>query len=118
ARAQVGARARLPPDQGTVGLRGPPHRRALRLRVARRRRPLVPQLRQRELGDRRRWPDDAPLRQHQRPADHGKRAQVLLAAGPPARWASGAERAGTMSATEGYPELVGGRAGAYRLANW
>ena len=45
---------------------------------------LVPQLRQRELGVRRAGPDAAAHRQHQRPADQGERAQVSLAAGPPA----------------------------------
>ena len=52
-RPQVATRARLPPDQGAVGVPRQPHRRALRLRVARRQRQLVPQLRQRELGVRR-----------------------------------------------------------------
>ena len=52
--AQVGARARLPADQGAVGLRRRAHRRALRLRMARRFGPLVSQLRQRELGVQRR----------------------------------------------------------------
>ncbi len=46
-------RARLPPDQGALGLHRQPHRGALRLRVPRRQRPVVPGLRQRELGVRR-----------------------------------------------------------------
>ena len=56
---QVAARARLPADQGSVGLPGEPHRRAFRIRMARRQRSLVSQLRQRELGVRRGWPDGA-----------------------------------------------------------
>ena len=66
------ARARLPADQGAVGVRRQPHRRALRLRVARRQRQLVPLLRQRELGVRRARPDAAAHRQHQRPADRAR----------------------------------------------
>jgi hypothetical protein len=48
--AQMGARARLSPDQGTVDLCRQPHRRPLRLRIPRRQRHLVSRLRQRELG--------------------------------------------------------------------
>ena len=59
--AEMGARARLPADQGAVGVHRGPDRRALRLRVARRCRQLVPLLRQRELGVRRRGPDAAAL---------------------------------------------------------
>ena len=62
-------RTRLPPDQGALGLPRQPHRRPLRLRVARRQRQLVPLLRQRELGVRRTRPDAPPPRQHQRRAD-------------------------------------------------
>ena len=51
------ARTGLPPDQGGLGISREPHCRALRLRMARRQRPLVSQLRQRELGIRRRRPD-------------------------------------------------------------
>ena len=42
---QVERGARLSPDQGALGVPWQPHRRALRLRVARRQRKLVPQLR-------------------------------------------------------------------------
>ncbi len=70
-RPQVGARARLPPDQGTLGLPRKPHRRPFRLRVARRQRQLVSFLRQRELGIQSRRFDGASLRLYQRPADQG-----------------------------------------------
>ena len=59
--------ARLPPDQGGLGVSRQPHRRPLRLRMARRQRQLVSQLRQRELGVRRARLDAAAHRQHQRP---------------------------------------------------
>ena len=47
---QVAARTGLSAHQGAVGLPRKPHRGALRLRVARRQRQLVPVLRKRELG--------------------------------------------------------------------
>jgi len=56
----MGTRAGLPADQGTVGLRGQPHRCPLRLREPRRHRRLVPVVRQRELGVRRARPDAPP----------------------------------------------------------
>src|SRR5271169_6479162 len=64
--------------------------------MARRFRQLVPQLRQRELGIRRRRPDAAADRQHQRSADQGERAQISLAARPPAGRSSFAERSWTL----------------------
>ena len=57
---QVGARARLRAAQGPLDVRGQPHRGALPVRVARRRRPVVALLRQRELGVRRRRADAPP----------------------------------------------------------
>jgi nuclear transport factor 2 (NTF2) superfamily protein len=56
-------------------------------------RQLVPQLRQRELGIRRVRPDAAAHRQHQRPPHRCERAQVSLAARPPARRSPVPERA-------------------------
>jgi hypothetical protein len=79
--AQVAQGARLPTDQGNLGLPRKPNRRALRVRVARRQRQLVSQLRQRELGIRRPRPDAIAIREHQRPADLRVRAPLPLAAG-------------------------------------
>ena len=79
--AQMGEGTRLPPDQGSLGLRGRAHRGALRVRVARRLRPLVPLVRQRELGVRRARAHAPASREHQRPGHHRSRAQVSLAAG-------------------------------------
>src|SRR5438046_10620824 len=53
--------------------------------MARRRRPLVPQLWQRELGIRQRRPDAPAHRHHQRSSYQGERTQVSLAAWPPPR---------------------------------
>src|SRR5215472_18695333 len=64
--------------------------------MARRFRPLVSQLRQRELGVRRRWPDAAAHRQHQRPADRGWRAQISLAPRSPSRRSPIAQRPGPL----------------------
>ena len=69
-----------------------PHRGALRLRMARRLRPLVPLVRQRELGVRRERTDARAPCQHQRSADRGVGAAVSLAAGSAARRSSGIVR--------------------------
>src|SRR6059036_1717582 len=50
---QVAARARVPPHQGGLGLRGKPHRRPLRLRVPRSGRSVVSLPWQRAVGVRR-----------------------------------------------------------------
>ncbi len=85
-RPQMGARTRLSFDQRGLGPSGQPHRRPLRLRVARRQRPLVSQLRQRELGVRRQRPHEPSRGEHQRSADQGGGSEILLAARPaPAR---------------------------------
>ena len=55
---------------------------------------LVPLLRQRELGVRRRRPDAVAARLHQRPAHQGVGPQVPLAARPPPGRPSRAERLG------------------------
>ena len=79
-----------------------PHRRTLRLRMARRQRQLVPQLRQRELGIRRARPDAAAHRQYQRPPHQRERAQVSLAARPAPRRSPVLERAWAIGGDVGY----------------
>ena len=64
---------------------GKPYRGALRLRVARRERRLVPVLWQRTVGIRRERADGAAPSLHQRCPDQGKRAQVHMGRRPPAR---------------------------------
>src|ERR1700720_3619526 len=66
--------------------------------MARRFRQLVSQLRKRELGVRRRRPDAAAHRQHQRPADQGWRAQISLAPRSPSRRSPIAQRARPLGA--------------------
>src|SRR5882672_10836328 len=61
--------------------------------MARRRRQLVPLLRQRELGVQRAWAHAAPHREHQRPSHQGLGSQVSLAAGPPPGRSPGTVRA-------------------------
>src|SRR3546814_16884977 len=60
--AQMAARARVPADQGLVGLPRGPDRSALRLRMAGTAWRLVPQLRQRGLGIRPARPDEPALK--------------------------------------------------------
>lgn len=69
--AQVGARARVPAAQGALLLQRRPHRRAVLVRVARRRGPVVAHLRPRGLDLRRRRPhaqapDERERREHRR----------------------------------------------------
>lgn len=64
---QVGARTRLRPAQEPVGLPWQPHGRALPVRVAQHRGPVVPLIRQRTVGVRRHRPDAPPRSGHQRP---------------------------------------------------
>ncbi|CAA9515322.1 MAG: COGs COG3558, partial [uncultured Solirubrobacterales bacterium] len=71
---QVGARARLPAPQGTLGLRRQSHLGALRVRVARPRRAVVALVRQRALGVRRARLHEPPRRLDQRRPDRGVRA--------------------------------------------
>ena len=63
---QVGPRAGVPAAQEPVGLRGQPHRRAVPVRVAGRRRAVVAVLRQRAVGVRRPRVHATPGGQHQR----------------------------------------------------
>ena len=91
---QVAARARLSADQGALGLPRQSDRRALRLRMARRQRQLVSQLRQRELGVRRARADAPAHRQHQRSADRRADRKYHWPLGPPARRSSLAQRSG------------------------
>ena len=78
--AQVGARARVRAAQGPVGVQRQPHRRPLPVRVPRRVRPVVAQLRQRAVGVRR-GGLHAPARgEHQRRRDRRVRAADLRAA--------------------------------------
>src|SRR3569832_1201168 len=82
----MGARARLPPDQGGLGLSRESYRCALRIRMARHTRQLVSQLWERELGVRRDWIDATAHCKHQRCVNSGVRAKIPLAARtPPAR---------------------------------
>ncbi|CAA9354602.1 MAG: COGs COG3558, partial [uncultured Frankineae bacterium] len=74
---QVAARAGLRAAQVAVGVHRRPHRRALPVRVARRRRPVVAQPRQRELGVRRRGLHAAAGGLHQRRGDRGVAAAHL-----------------------------------------
>src|SRR5207253_8525467 len=79
--AEVEQGARLPIDQGAVGVSRQPDRRALRLRVARRLRQLVPFLWRLELGIRRTRVHAPAHCQHQRPAYLREPAQIPLAVG-------------------------------------
>src|ERR1700733_4596072 len=91
------SRAGLSPDEGTLGLRRRAHRRALRLRIARRFRPMVSLLRQRKLGIQRRGRHASPLRLHQRSAHQGVRAPVSLASRRSPGGPSGAQRFGSVN---------------------
>ena len=77
---QVGARARLPAEEGALELHRQPHLGALRLRVPRRLGPLVARARQRAVGVRRARPHAPPRSQHQRRRDRRERAEIPLAA--------------------------------------
>ncbi len=63
----------------TMDLRGRSDRSSLRLRVSRRQWSVVSSLRQRELGVRPGRADAPAYREHQRPSDRRRRAQVPLA---------------------------------------
>ena len=89
---QMGARARLPTDQGGLGPCRQPHRGALRVRVSRRQRVVVPRLWQRELAVRRRRIDGAAGSPASTNTRSGRTRQVSLAARPPARRSPGTQR--------------------------
>src|SRR4051794_41840027 len=111
----MGKGARLPADQGPLGVRRKSYRRALPIRMARRERPVVSLLRQRAVGVRRARPDAAARSVNQRRGDCGEGPAVsLVGTGAKGRGRGGGGGGGGLCPCEKTPPPPGG--GARRRA--